>query len=141
MKTMYCKNCGNEMDAMAAVCVKCGVSKGTGDKFCPNCGASTPPNAAFCVQCGATLNAQGTTPEGIHYTPEMQKSKLAAGLFGIFLGGLGVHNFYLGFIGKGIAQIILSPCFGIGALWGFIEGILILTGNINRDASGIPLKE
>lgn len=138
---MYCKNCGNEMDAMAAVCVKCGVSKGTGDKFCPNCGASTPPNAAFCVQCGATLNAQGTTPEGIHYTPEMQKSKLAAGLFGIFLGGLGVHNFYLGFIGKGIAQIILSPCFGIGALWGFIEGILILTGNINRDASGIPLKE
>ena len=123
MKTMYCKNCGNEMDAMAAVCVKCGVSKGTGDKFCPNCGASTPPNAAFCVQCGATLNAQGTTPEGIHYTPEMQKSKLAAGLFGIFLGGLGVHNFYLGFIGKGIAQIILSPCFGIGALWGFIEGI------------------
>lgn len=138
---MYCKNCGNEMDAMAAVCVKCGVSKGTGDKFCPNCGASTPPNAAFCVQCGATLNTQGTTPEGIHYTPEMQKSKLAAGLFGIFLGGLGVHNFYLGFIGKGIAQIILSPCFGIGALWGFIEGILILTGNINRDANGVPLKE
>ena len=74
-------------------------------------------------------------------TPE-SKSKLAAGLLGIFLGGWGIHNFYLGFTGKGIAQIIVTivTC-GIGSLWGFIEGILILTGSINTDAQGIPLKD
>ena len=74
-------------------------------------------------------------------TPE-SKSKLAAGLLGIFLGGWGIHNFYLGFTGKGIAQIIVTivTC-GIGSLWGFVEGILILTGSINTDAQGIPLKD
>ncbi|MCL6472957.1 MAG: hypothetical protein K6T91_09140 [Firmicutes bacterium] len=30
---------------------------------------------------------------------------------------------------------------GIGSLWGFIEGILILVGTINKDASSVPLKD
>ncbi|MDR2163783.1 MAG: NINE protein [Clostridiales Family XIII bacterium] len=78
-----------------------------------------------------------------------QKSKIAAGLFGIFLGWLGVHNFYLGYTGKAIAQLILSLAlgwvFGIGliisGIWGLIEGIMILAGSINTDAKGIPLKD
>ena len=36
------------------------------------------------------------------------QSKLAAGLLGIFLGGLGVHNFYLGNTGKAVAQLLLT---------------------------------
>ena len=76
----------------------------------------------------------------------MQKSKLAAGLLGIFLGSLGVHNFYLGYTGKAIAQLLISllTC-GFGAVasgvWGLVEGILILTGSISKDAKGIPLKD
>jgi len=27
------------------------------------------------------------------------------------------------------------------AVWGLIEGIMILTGSINKDAKGIPLKD
>lgn len=91
------------------------------------------PNAAVCTKCGVALAVQPAEGE--------RKSKLTAGLLGIFLGGLGIHNFYLGYTGKGIAQICLSFCFGAGAIWGFIEGILILTGNINKDAKGVPLKE
>lgn len=71
------------------------------------------------------------------------KSKIAAGLLGIFLGGLGVHRFYLGFIGLGFAQLAVSifTC-GIGAWWGVIEGILILCGTrITTDAQGIPLRD
>ncbi len=71
------------------------------------------------------------------------KSKMAAGLLGIFLGGFGVHRFYLGYAGIGVAQIFVTlfTC-GVGALWGFIEGILILTGStIIADASGKPLVE
>lgn len=66
---------------------------------------------------------------------------MTAGLLGIFLGGLGIHNFYLGYTGKAIAQIALSLSFGAGAIWGLIEGIMILTGTINKDANGVPLKE
>ena len=71
-----------------------------------------------------------------------RKSKIAAGLLGVLLGGWGVHRFYLGYIGVGIAQIFVTmlTC-GLGALWGFIEGILILTGGINSDANGQPLQD
>lgn len=128
---MYCKNCGNQMDDNAAVCVKCGCAKGTGTSFCHNCGQPTAAGAAVCTSCGSALTASAN-PNA--------KSKLTAGLLGIFLGGLGVHNFYLGYTGKGIAQILLS-CVGVGAVWGLIEGILILCGKIDKDAKGIPLKD
>jgi TM2 domain-containing membrane protein YozV len=36
------------------------------------------------------------------------KSKMAAGLLGIFLGCWGVHNFYLGYTGKAVGQLVLS---------------------------------
>lgn len=74
---------------------------------------------------------------------DLRKSKLIAGLFGILLGGLGIHRFYLGYIGLGVAQIIVTlvTC-GIGAVWGLIEGILILCGSsITTDVDGRPLKE
>jgi TM2 domain-containing membrane protein YozV len=58
----------------------------------------------------------------------------------VFLGAWGVHRFYLGYTGIGIAMILVTifTC-GVGGLWGFIEGILILTGSINTDAEGRPL--
>ncbi len=90
------------------------------------------------------------TPETMMNAPESmptategeQKSKITAGILGILLGGLGVHRFYLGYTGIGIAQILVTVfTLGIGSLWGFIEGILILTGSINKDANGVPLKD
>ena len=68
------------------------------------------------------------------------KKKMTAALLGILLGAWGIHNFYLGFTKKAIIQIIVSVCTcGIGGIWGFIEGIMILTGSINQDADGNPL--
>ena len=78
-----------------------------------------------------------------HLPVARRKSKLAAGLLGILLGAWGIHRFYLGYIGVGIAQILvtLSTC-GIGALWGFIEGILIIAGaGITTDARGATLQD
>jgi TM2 domain-containing membrane protein YozV len=71
------------------------------------------------------------------------KSKLAAGLLGIFLGAFGIHRFYLGYTTIGIVMLLitvlsigmLSPITG---LWGLIEGILCLTGSM-ADAQGRPL--
>ena len=72
------------------------------------------------------------------------KSKLVAGLLGILVGGFGVHRFYLGYTSIGIIQIVVTlvTC-GLGAIWGLVEGILILVGNDNfrTDATGRPLKD
>lgn len=82
------------------------------------------------------------------YTP---KSKVVAGLLGIFLGYFGIHRFYLGYTGIGTLMLCLSlilPFVTCGLylycpfviIWGFIEGILILCGQF-RDASGMELQD
>jgi TM2 domain-containing membrane protein YozV len=74
------------------------------------------------------------------------KSKVAAGVLGILLGALGIHNFYLGYTGKAVAQLLITvlTC-GWGSIfsgiWGLIEGILILTGSIAVDGNGVPLRD
>lgn len=52
---MNCRNCGNQIDPMAAVCVHCGVAAGTGNRFCGNCGAPSNPGATICTQCGVAF--------------------------------------------------------------------------------------
>lgn len=141
----FCKNCGNELNEGQEVCLNCGVkveNKTTQNsdtkkvEYCSNCGAEINPGQDICLKCGVRVSkANGGA-----------KSKMAAGLLGIFLGGLGIHNFYLGNTGKAIAQLlitclscgILSP---ISAVWGLIEGILILCGNITTDANGNTLSD
>ncbi|HEJ9508854.1 TPA: TM2 domain-containing protein [Proteus mirabilis] len=53
------------------------------------------------------------------------KNKLAAALLAIFLGGLGIHKFYLRKVGMGILYLIFCWT-GIPAIIGFIEGIYYL---------------
>ncbi|MDP2098102.1 MAG: NINE protein [Methylobacter sp.] len=78
--------------------------------------------------------------------PKAVKYKYLAGALGLFLGWLGLHRFYLGFYRFGFAQLALTAILyvtglpGFAALWGFIEGILLFGGHINKDAKGRPLK-
>lgn len=163
---MYCRNCGAEIKSDAPFCQSCGVSAGSGNTYCANCGTQSVPGSVFCSHCGCQF-APDPQPAGQAYyqDPSQQssnpmpgyqppvyppvphaplKSKMAAGLLGIFLGAFGVHNFYLGYTTKAVIQLcltilscgILSPASGI---WGFIEGILILSGSISVDGNGMPL--
>jgi TM2 domain-containing membrane protein YozV len=54
--------------------------------------------------------------------------KLAAGICGILLGGLGVHKFIIGQTNQGIIRIVITlvTC-GLGYVIGLIEGIIYLT--------------
>jgi TM2 domain-containing membrane protein YozV len=59
-------------------------------------------------------------------------TKVAAGVCGILLGGLGVHKFILGYTGAGLVMLLVSvlTCFlayGIMHIIGLIEGIIYLT--------------
>ncbi|MBQ7177802.1 MAG: TM2 domain-containing protein [Victivallales bacterium] len=61
-------------------------------------------------------------------------TKIVAGILGIFLGGLGIHKFFLGYIKEGIIMLCCSlfGCIlfrgipGIIGIIGLIEGILYL---------------
>lgn len=75
------------------------------------------------------------------YVSGAPKSRVAAGLLQIFFGGFGIGRFYLGYGGIGAAQLLLTLfTFGIGAIWGFIDGIVILAGGVRTDARGVPLQ-
>lgn len=130
---MFCKNCGNPMDPMAAVCVKCGAARDTGSFFCGNCGQQLPAGSAVCLSCGAPTQ---TAPM------PGAKSKLAAGLLAIFLGQFGVHNFYLGYTKNALIQLLVSVLLawtGIAPLamwiWAIVEAVKIFNGEM-PDANG-----
>lgn len=98
-------------------------------------------NAAFTV-IGLLLLRKGKGILQPQYGDYQRKSKATAALLAFFLGGFGAHNFYLGYTGKAIAQLILTlTLFGaiISGIWAFVEFILILCGNVT-DAKGVGLK-
>lgn len=83
-------------------------------------------------------------PYGVHPRlglPYSDKQKLVAALLQIFLGGFGVGRFYTGHTNVAIAQIAVTwvTC-GIGGIWPFIDGILMLTNDEFLDANGLPLR-
>lgn len=95
---MYiCRHCGLEYKTDEAVmCPRCQAPKGKGGNFCPFCGTQVTPEQKICMNCGVEMENYGSI--GV-------KSKVAAGLLGIFLGAYGVHNFYLGYYKKGAVQL------------------------------------
>ena len=68
--------------------------------------------------------------------PVSDKEFLTALLLSIFLGGLGVDRFYLGYTGLGVAKLLtLGGC----GIWSIIDIIMIATGKLG-DSEGRPLK-
>jgi len=147
----FCTNCGSQCEDNYVNCPYCGSSFGGAQQVNNNNTQQyNQQNGQYNQQQYNQYNQQ-YNQYGQPYNPNMNyqadlKSKMLAGLFGVFLGSFGVHNFYLGFTGKAVAQLLLTllTC-GIGAtissIWGLIEGIMILCGNINTDAQGRPLKD
>ena len=59
------------------------------------------------------------------------KSKMVALLLCIFLGGLGIHRFYVGKIGTGIIWLLTGGCFRIGYI---VDIVMIATGKFTDKA-------
>lgn len=94
------------------------------------------PNAQQPYGQQSNAQQQPYAQSGFSQPPVDSKSKIAAGLLGIFLGSLGIHKFYLGYSGAGVAMLLVTvlatvPTFGIAAgvmsVIGLIEGIIYLT--------------
>ncbi len=92
---------------------------------------------------GVPYGAGPAAPYGVHPVtgiPYSDKTKLVAGLLQILIP-LGIGRFYLGDTKTGVWQLVVTvlTC-GIGALWPFIDGIIILATDNVTDAQGRPLR-
>lgn len=141
----YCYSCGALLHVSAAACPACGAQQaaipatlqdapgGTGPSgvvrnwkqlapnqvFCRGCGQPISELAPLCPRCGAPQSTISSKVGVAH------KSKVVAALFAFFLGGLGVHKFYLGEIGLAIIYLLFCWTF-IPSFIALIEGICYL---------------
>jgi TM2 domain-containing membrane protein YozV len=96
-------------------------------------------------QAGYPVGPYGASPQapyGIHPAtglPYSDKQKLVAGLLQILIP-LGIGRFYIGDTKIGVWQLVVTilTC-GIGGLWPFIDGIIILATD-SKDVNGLPLR-
>ena len=69
-------------------------------KYCSKCGSELEDNNRFCSKCGNEVDKNTNTNAYQETNGNQPKSKIAAGILGILLGSLGIHNFYLGYTSK-----------------------------------------
>lgn len=100
--------------------------------FCRQCGKEIVDEAIVCVHCGVATG-RATISTG-------SKSRIGFILFGIFLGFFGIHNFYAGYNGKGLAQLLITLVLWwlvipvtIVWIWAIVE-VCVVT----KDAKGKP---
>lgn len=95
--------------------------------FCKNCGKEIADNAIMCPSCGAPTQCGPAVPPDAS-----EKDWLTTLLLCFFLGGLGIHSFYVGKTVNGVIQLLtLGGC----GIWALIDFIMIICGNY-KDAQG-----
>ena len=121
--------------------------------FCRNCAQELPDHAVACMTCGAPTGVP--SPYGAPQQQQFQqqqfqqqaqpmksdKSRVAYILLGLFIGTLGIHNFYAGYNGRGIAQLLVTLLLGWWTgliffvwIWNLVEIIAV-----SKDAQGLQM--
>ena len=119
-----CPNCGNVMNETEDKCRYCGTAN---------------PNYSSVTKMIRKVVPGTSNQDNMNYS---SKSRIACGLLQLFFGGLGIGRFYSGHIGIGVAQLLLNvfTCGTVGSIWGFIDGIIILTNSKFTDSDGKIMK-
>ncbi|MGN1273798.1 MAG: NINE protein [Thermoguttaceae bacterium] len=126
---MFCRNCGNEIQGLSVIaCMKCGCNPNEGTNYCPNCGASTTDKQIVCVKCGVGLQSENKRTSV--KKRKNAKDKTTAGLLALFLGAIGIHQFYLGNSTSGILRIVIFTVGALVAIGPFITSIIALIEGI-----------
>lgn len=81
--------------------------------FCRECGEGMHRTAPTCPSCGAVQRGRG-----MRRGSGIGKSRLTAALLAFFLGGFGVHRFYLGQVAAGTLYLLF--------FWTLIPGLIAL---------------
>jgi len=88
--------------------------KGSDEKYCPDCGNIVKIKAEICPSCGCRQKAA-----------TKEKSKTTAALLAFFLGGIGVHKFYLGQYFWGVLYVLFCWTY-IPTCIALVEAIILL---------------
>lgn len=121
------------------------------DGFCPNCGEDCSMQAMWCTHCKADFTGElrpvETRPRRPPDIPQRQsstqlvKSAKSRGIYiilGLFFGLLGIHNFYAGRLGVGVAQLLVTVILGWFVVGIFITAIWVLIElfTVTKDGAG-----
>lgn len=150
---MYCGNCGAEHSADVEVCPKCGASYGI--LYCKFCGARLPFRAEVCLNCKHDVK-EDPRKEKVVYSEQKHRSVLLLLMW--LLGGSGIPSIYLGYTIPGVLLLFFHvalfavscvfPLMWIAAIADYIIAsamgrlmiALVVSGRLDKDAKGIPLK-
>lgn len=99
---------------------------------CQYCGGEIVMGAQKCRHCGEWLNSpvsvvpptpaqQPTYVQNGQQKYTSSKSKVVAALLSLFLGGLGIHEFYLGRYGSGVVILLITLC----TAWMVVPAVII----------------
>lgn len=152
---MLCPNCNTNVADGSSFCENCGAALAAAASVAAPAAAQAQPAEAQPAAAQAEQQAyqqpsyqqpsQGQYQQPGYQQPQYQqgasgqfgtKNKIAAGLLGIFLGGLGIHKFYLGYTQAGVIMLVvclvggiltLGLAAGVISIIGLIEGIMYLT--------------
>ena len=118
---------------------------------CIYCNNEIPAGAVNCPTCGAVVQQQAQQAQQAQQMPAdaKPKSRILYQVLALFLGQLGIHNFYAGrttiaciqlaitIIGNIIAICVLDASGGVGPviIWALIEIFAV-----KKDGRGIPMK-
>lgn len=128
---MKCPYCNWEFSG-GSVCPRCGKEIHIPHSFCPQCGR--PGDGYYCSFCGTKLKTPWEEPD------RSDKNKWAAFFLCLFLGGLGIHRFYVGKVGTGILWLCLFALSrGLWTVAVLVDLIFIVMGKF-RDKNGRCLK-
>jgi TM2 domain-containing membrane protein YozV/ribosomal protein L40E len=113
------------IDNGATVVAETPIEKPKNTKFCADCGAQINAKAEICPKCGVRQ-----APATLARPP---KDRITAALLALFLGGLGIHKFYLagGSTKWGIIYLVFCWTF-IPAILALIEALLLFVMSDNK---------